>query len=144
VLRFDKPLLTRLVRQGELGHEAAETYLVDALYERARIIGDRYLEAVTPLDHFSIDQHQLCAVDMSVYHGLVTSGLVQVLDAYDDVAFDTLVGKRGRFCVPIHADDQYRIYRLRTLRRNVEHPVMQVHFKGGATPRVLGVIRVEG
>lgn len=142
VLRFDKPLLAALVHVGELGHEAAEAYLVNALYERGRIIGDRYLEAVTPLDHFSIDRHELCGVDMSVYHGLVTSGLVQVLDAYDDVAYDTLVSKRGRFCVPIHADDQYRIYRLRTLRRNVEHPVMQVHFKGGANPRVLGVIRV--
>lgn len=144
VLRFDKPLLRALVKVGELGHRDAEAYLVDALYQRGRIIGHRYLEAVTPLDHFQITRTELCAVDMSVYHGLVTSGLVEVLDEHGEVAFDTLVDDRGRVCIPIHQDDRYRVYRLRTLRRNVRHPVMQVHFKGGQIPRVLGVIRVEG
>lgn len=143
VLRFDKPLLAALVATGELGHADAEAYLVDALYRRARSIGHRYLEAVTPLDHFEISRHELCAVDMSVYHGLVTSGLVQVLDEHDEVAFDTLVGERGRVCIPIHDDDRYRIYRLRTARRHTLHPVLQVHFKGGSKPRVLGVIRIE-
>jgi len=144
VLRFDKPLLRAIVAVGQLDDAAAEAYLVDALYERARIIGERYLEAVTPLDHFRITNDELCAVDLSVYHGLVTSGLVEVLDEYDEVAFDTLVDKRGRVCIPIHEDDRYRIYRLRILRRHVRHPVMQVHFKSGEKPRVLGLIRVEG
>src|SRR5690606_37974255 len=144
VLRFDKPLLRALVKVGELGHRDAEEYLTNALYRRARIIGQRYLESVTPLDHFHVTKHELCAVDLSVYHGLVTSGLVEVLDEAGDVAFDTLVDERGRVCIPIHQDDRYRIYRLRTLRRSVRHPIMQVHFKGGEAPRVLGVIRVEG
>ena len=144
VLRFDKPLLRALVAVGQLGHADADAYLVNALYDRGRVIGHRYLESVTPLDHFQISRNELCAVDMSVYHGLVTSGLVEVLDEHGDVAFDTLVGERGRVCVPIHDDDRYRIYRLRMLRRNVQHPIMQVHFKGGDKPRVLGVIRVEG
>lgn len=144
VLRFDKPLLRALVETGELESRDAEAYLVDALYKRGRIVGDTYLEAVTPLDNFSIENHQLCAVDLSVYHGLVTSGLVEVLDRHNAVAYDTLVGPHGRVCIPIHDDDSYRIYRLRMRRRNAEHPVMQVHFKGGRQARVLGVIRVEG
>jgi hypothetical protein len=143
VLRFDKTLLTALVSTGELAHPAAERYLVDTLYERGRIIGDAYLGAVTPLDHFSISSHELCAVDLSVAHGLVTSGLVEVLDDRGDSAFDSLVDERGRVCIPLHADDSYRIYRLRVRRRSETRPAMQVHFKGGAEPRILGVVRVE-
>jgi len=144
VLRFDRPLLEALVKTGELGHADAERYLVDALYQRARIVGERYLEAVTPLDHFSIDEEQLCAVDLSVHHRIVTSGLVEVLDDTGEVAYDILVGRGGRVCIPIHADDKYRFYRVRIRRRNQELPVMQVHFKGGDDPRVLGIIRSEG
>ncbi len=143
VLRFDKRLLRALVRTGQLDDPAAEQYLVHTLYERGRIIGHRYLEAVTPLDHFTVERERLCAVDLSVYHGLVTSGLVEVLDADDEVAYDVLVGPHGRVCIPIHADSDYRVYRLRIRRRSREHPVMQVHFKGGKQPRVLGVIRTE-
>lgn len=144
VMRFDKPMLEAIVKTGELGDADAETYLVDALYERARIVGERYLEAVTPLDHFSIDKDKLCAVDLSVYHRIVTSGLVEILDEKDEVAYDVLVGQRGRVCIPIHDDDEYRLYRLRVHRRAKEHPVMQVHFRGGAEPRVLGIVRTEG
>lgn len=143
VLRFDKRLLAAIVETGELGSREAERYLVDTLYERARIVGRRYFEAVTPLDHFSIRPHELCAVDLSVYHGLVTSGLVEVLDRTGEVAYDVLVDPAGRVCVPIHDDDEYRIYRLRVRRRSQELPVMQVHFKGGTSPRLLGVVRTE-
>jgi hypothetical protein len=78
-----------------------------------------------------------------VYHGLVTSGLVEVLDGHNEVAFDQLVGQQGRICIPIHDDDEYRMYRLRIRRRTDSLPVMQVHFKGGAKPRLLGIVRVE-
>ena len=144
VMRFSRRLLRALVETGELEHERAEQYLTDTLYERRRIIGQTYLEAVSPLDHFEIDREKLCATDLSVYHGLVTSGLVEALDATDEVRFHTLVDpKNGRVCLPIHGDDDYRIYRLRVRRRSEEKPVLQVHFKGGAHPRVLGIVRVE-
>lgn len=142
-MRFTREMLRAIVATGQLQHEQAERYLTDVLYERRNIIGLRYLEAVTPLDHFSIDHEQLCAVDLSVYYGLVTAGLVEVLDENDEVVFDRLVGTDARFCVPIYPDDAYRIYRMRIRRRHEEKPVLQVHFKGGDRPRILGVIRTE-
>jgi hypothetical protein len=143
IMKFDRPLLDALVATGELGHPQAEEYLAKALYQRARVIGLRYLEAVTPLDHFSIDPRKLCAVDLSVHHGLVTSGLVEVLDGQGEVVFDQLVGSNGRVCIPIHGDEDYRVYRLRVRRRAEEMPVMQIHFKGGPKARLLGIVRVE-
>ena len=144
VMRFSKPLLRALVTTGQLEHESAERYLTDTLYERRRIIGETYFEAVSPLDHFEIDRQNLCAIDLSVYYGLVTSGLVEALDDKNQVRFDTLVNpSNGRVCLPIHDDDEYRIYRLRVRRRSEEKPIMQVHFKGGERPRVLGIVRVE-
>jgi hypothetical protein len=131
------------VREANLTEPAAAAYLVDALYQRRQIIGATYLERVSPLDHFSIDQKRLCAVDLSVYHGIVTSGLVEALDDHDEVRYDTLVGPRGRVCLPIFEDDDYRVYRLRTRRRALVSPTLQVHFKGGALPRILGIVRLE-
>jgi len=143
ILRFTRRHLSAIVREGRLSQPAAADYLVDALYRRREIIGATYLERVSPLDHFSIDQQRLCAVDLSVYHGIVTSSLVEALDAEDEVRYDTLVDPRGRVCLPIFDDDEYRIYRLRTRRRAQTSPVMQIHFKGGDVPRILGIVRLE-
>jgi hypothetical protein len=143
LMRFTPRMLRAIVATGELGRDDAERYLTQVLYERRSIIGRKYLEAVTPLDHFTIDRDELCAVDLSVWYGLVASGLVEVLDSNDDVAFDRLVGSNGRLCVPIHRDDDYRIYRLRIRRRGDVKPVLQVHFKGGDRPRILGIVRQD-
>lgn len=143
VMRFDRELLRAIVAEGQLSQPDAEKYLVDVLYQRARIIGETYLEALTPLDWFTIDPRNLCATDLSVYYGLVTGGLVEVLDEKDDVAFDRLVDERGRICIPIHDDDEYRIYRLRVRRRAEVKPVLEVHFKGGPEARILGLVRKE-
>lgn len=143
ILRFTREQLAAVVNEARLSHPAAAAYLVDALYQRREIIGATYLERLSPLDHFSIDSDRLCAVDLSVYHGIVTSGLVEALDDHDEVRYDTLVGPRGRVCLPIFDDDEYRIYRLRTRRRAQTAPVLQVHFKGGTAPRILGVVRLE-
>jgi hypothetical protein len=78
-----------------------------------------------------------------VYYQLVTAGLVEVLNANGEVVFDELVAVDGQICIPIHPDDDYRIYRLRTRRRSEIRPAMQVHFKGGDRPRLLGIIREE-
>lgn len=143
IMRFDRDVLRAVVAEGRLSHPDAAEYLVNALYERRRIIGESYLERLSPLDWFTIDSRELCATDLSVYYGLVTGGLLEVLDAEDEVAFDRLVGPRGRICIPIHDDDRYRIYRLRIRRRAEVKPVLQVHFKGGQRARVLGLVRKE-
>lgn len=143
ILRFTRQHLEAVVREAQLTQPKAAEYLAEALYRRRAIIGRTYLSRVSPLDNFSIDSHQLCAVDLSVAYGLVTSGLVEALDAHDKVRYDVLVGRDGRVCLPIFDDDEYRVYRLRTRRRGDTQPVMQIHFKGGRHPRILGIVRLE-
>ena len=143
IMRFDRPMLKALVAEGQLSEPNAASYVVETLYERRRIIGKVFLEAVTPLDHFQISERELCMVDLSVKHGLVSSGLVEVLDEQDQVVFDNLVDRRGRLCIPIPATDDYSVYRLRVRRRGKSKPIMQVHFKGGPRARLLGIVRHE-
>ncbi len=143
ILRFDRKMLRAIVEEGQLSHPEAEDYLIDALYRRREIVGRAYVQTLTALDHFSMRPGQLCAIDLSVYHQLVTSGLVEVLNDQDEVVWDGLVDLRGHICIPTPEDEGYHFYRLRTRRRLHTTPVMQVHFKTGKTPRVLGVVRIE-
>jgi len=143
VMRFDRPLLRRIVQEGQLSHPQAIEYLTDTLFERRTRIGKAYFQRVTPLDYFRIDARELCAVDLSVRYGLVTSGLVQVLDAHGTPVFSQLVDANGNVCVPLRQDSEYRIYRLRIARGTTEHPAMRVHFKGGKHARILGIERLE-
>src|SRR5690606_24492724 len=116
VMRFDRPLLRRIVQEGRLSHPQAVEYLTDTLFERRTRIGKAYFGAVTSLDYFRIDARALCAVDLSVRYALVTSGLVQVLDEHGTPVFSQLVDSDGNICVPLPPDSQYRIYRLRVAR----------------------------
>jgi hypothetical protein len=143
VMRFTRPMLEAVVREGQLSHPEAERYLVDVLDERRRIVGRTYLEAVSPLDYFHFESGRLCGVDLSVHHGLVAGGLVEALDDEDNVVYDRLVAADGRFCLPVPLDEDYRLVRLRVRRGFVEKPVVQVHFKGGRAARVLGIVRLE-
>lgn len=143
VLRFDRPLLEAVVRAGQLSHPEAERYLVETLYRRGRLTAHSYVQPLTALDYFTISRRALCAIDLSVMYGLVTSGLVEVLDATDQVVWKRVVDAQGHVCIPMADDDRYRIYRLRTRRRMERTPVMQVHFKGGPNARLLGIIRAE-
>jgi hypothetical protein len=143
VMRFSRPLLKRIVEEGQLSRPDAAEYLTGVLYERRRRIGETYLERVTPFDQFSIQPSAICAIDLAVRYGIVTGGLVEVLDARDEVRFSQLVDEDGRFCVPIHPDDDYRIYRMRVTRGSTAHPIMRVHFKGGKRARLLGIERLE-
>ncbi len=143
IMRFDKDILTAIVREGQLSEDRAAKYLVDTLYERRSIIGKTYLEKVTPLDDFTIDSHELCAIDLSVHYDIVSAGLLEVLDDKDEVRYDSLVGESGRVCIPIYDDDTYRVYRLRIRRRAATLPPLQIHFKGGNKPRILGIVRLE-
>jgi hypothetical protein len=141
VMRFDRPLLEAIVAQGRLSHPDAASYLVDTLLARQRAIGRAFLEAVTPLDHFTISSAALCMVDLAVRHHLASSGQIerigdrQVLEA-------RLVDARGRLCFSVPRHEGYTVYRLRTRRGADTRPPMEVHFKGGNRPRILGIVRV--
>ena len=143
VMRFDRALIRRLVQEGRLSHPQATEYLTDTLFERRTRIGKAYFNAVTPLDQLRINAEAVCAVDLSVRYGLVTSGLVQVLDAYGKPVFSQLVDADGNICVPLPPDSEYRIYRLRVVRGTTVYPPLRIHFKGGKHARILGVERLE-
>lgn len=143
VMKFDRPLLTRLVQEGQLSHPEAAAYLVDTLLARRDKVGQAYMQTLTALDQFQIDSQQLCMSDLSVAHGLVTASMVELLNERNEVVWDRLVNNNGRLCVPIRSGDDYTIYRLRSRRRLERLPIMQIHFKGGANARILGVVRVE-
>ena len=147
VMRFDRPVLEAIVAQGKLSHSDAAAFLVDALLERRIALGREYLEGVTPLDQVTITPNHICAVDLGMRFGLATTGVVERLDPHDAVIDEHTVAPDGAVCLPIlphgRPDDDYRIDRLRVRRGRDRKPVMQLHYKPGETPRVLGVVRVE-
>jgi hypothetical protein len=143
VMRFDRPILEAIVKDGRLGDADAAAYLVNTLLARRNKIGAAYLEALTPLDDFRIEGAKLCARDLGIVYGLAKQGVVHVLDEYDEVTSEHTVDRKGRVCIPVPNHDRYTVYRLRIVRKKTEKPALQVHFRAGAKARVLGVIRVE-
>ena len=143
VMRFDRPLLEAIVKKGRLSDPEAAAYLVDTLLARRAKIGRAYLEAVTPLDNFTIEPHRLCAVDLGLVYGLAKQGVVEALDESGDVAARYTVAPDGRVCIPVREDGRYAVYRLRIARGKERTPPLQVHWKSGPDRRVLGIIRVE-
>jgi len=155
VLRFDRPLIEALVTEGQFSDPEASAYLVDALVARRDEIGRTWLEAVTPLDYFAMRDGQLCATDVGVQSGIATHGVVERVPRRYRPDFDDRdpeherdveefgVGPDGEVCLSLSPGDGYHIDRLRIRRGTEFKPIMQVHYMGGANPRVLGVIRVE-
>jgi hypothetical protein len=143
VMRFDRPLLAAVVAEGRFSDPEAAAYVVDVLLARRDAVGRAYLEAVTPLDDWSIGAGGLCATDLGVSFGLADVGVVERLDEYDDPMSEHMVDGDGRVCLPIPDGDDYQIYRLRTRRGPEYRPALQVHFKGGERARILGLIRLD-
>ena len=143
IMRFDRPVLDAIIQTGELGDPASEKYLADTLIRRRDLIGRAYIQTVTALDYFKISPQRLCATDLSVRFNLVDFGVVELLDDNDEPTWDRLVASNGDVCIPIPAGEGYHVYRLRTRRRAVSTPVMQIHFRSGKNARVLGVVRIE-
>jgi hypothetical protein len=144
VARFNRSLLEAIVTEGKLSDAGASRYLVDTLVARQRKIAATWLEAVTPLDHFTIDEHSLCATDLGVHHGLASYGsTVSALDGDGFVRARFTEDREGHVCLPIPPNDQYTVYRLRIERGHEQKPPMQIHFKGGSRPHILGIVRVE-
>lgn len=155
VMKFDRPLIEAIVGAGNLTDPQAAAYLVDALVGRQQKIGQAWLEAVTPLDYFTMKEGSLCAIDLGVRFGLAVDGVVERLPedywpVFDDdkpeqerKVEEFRVAKDGTVCMPTSEHDDYTVDRLRIRRGKSFKPVMQVHYKAGETPRLLGIIRVE-
>ncbi|MBW2457912.1 MAG: hypothetical protein JRI68_25630 [Deltaproteobacteria bacterium] len=135
-------MLKAIVEQAQFSERGAAAYLVDTLMKRRRKIGEVYLEALSPLDYFTIEQGKLCGIDLGIHYRLAAHGVVERL-AGDEIVDTVTCPRRGRFCMPLPETDRYGIYRLRVRRGDDTRPVMQVHLKGGPRPRVLGIVRVE-
>ena len=143
VMRFDRPILEAIVKKGRLSDPQAEAYLIDTLLARRNEIGRAYLEALTPLDDFTLAQGSLCAVDLGVAYGLARHGVVEALTANGEVAGRYTVDRDGRICIPVREHGRYAVYRLRMTRGKTQLSPMQVHFKSGPGRRILGLIRQE-
>ncbi|MBW1878426.1 MAG: hypothetical protein JRJ84_08700, partial [Deltaproteobacteria bacterium] len=155
VMRFDRPMVEAIVHEGQITNPDAEVWLVDALMGRREKIGHAWMEAVTPLDALRMTDEGLCGVDLGVFYGLATDGVVERLPPKyrpdEDRRFEMRdrgveqfrVAEDGSVCLPIPEDEAYTVDRLRIRRGSEFKPVMQVHYKGGEEPRILGIIRKE-
>jgi hypothetical protein len=140
VMRFDEPMLRAIVAEGALSEPGAAPYLVKTLVERRNAIGRAYLETVSPLDDFAVGAFGLCMTDLGVRFGLATHGFVERLDGRR-VVEQRAVAEGGRVCLTLPSDEGYTVYRLRVRRGTGERPPFELHLKGGAHPRILGVVR---
>jgi hypothetical protein len=143
VMRFDRPLLEAIVAQGRLSDPSAAAYLVDTLLARRDAIGKAFLDAVTPLDDFRLGAGAFCTTDLATRYRLAARGTVEWLQGSRVVA-RAEEQPNGRVCVALPHHERYTIYRLRVRRGNSVRPPMEVHFKGGPRPRILGILRVAG
>jgi hypothetical protein len=154
VMRFDRDAIEAVVSEGAFSDDDAADFLVEALLERQRRIGETWLEAVSPIDAFRVVGRDLCAVDLGVYYGIADIGVVERLSDDFDPIFDAEDGNAernveeypvdegGALCLPL-GDEDYGVARLRVRRGPEFRPVMQVHYAGGDAPRILGIVRVE-
>ena len=141
VMRFDRPLVEALVATGQLSDPRAAAFLTNALMVRRQKIGSAYIEAVTPLDDFRIEQGRLCAVDLGTRFDLAHGGVVERIDERGKVVESAAIGQDGRVCLaPLPMGYVALRLRLRRSPGDVRRP-MQVHVKDAS--RVLGILRIE-
>ena len=141
VMRFDRPLLEAIVAQGRLSEPRAASYLVDTLLARRDAIGREFLDAVTPLDDFSLEHGALCMTDLAVYYRLAKPGVIEWLNG-SRVLATRVESAGGRICTKLKATDAYTVFRLRVRRGDAPRPPIELHFKAGSQARLLGVLRV--
>jgi hypothetical protein len=141
VMRYRREHLVAAVDEGRFSEPGAATYLVDTLERRRDAIGRVWLEGLTALDAFAIQPGFICATDLGVQHGVATRGVVERLDDDGSVAERAAVSRDGRVCVAAPVADEYAVVRLRIRRGDVEKPALEVHVRGGASPRILGIVR---
>ncbi len=141
VMRFNRAMLKAIVDEAQLSDAAAAGYLVDTLLARQRAIGRAYLEAVSSLDDFAITPERLCMTDLGVRYGFARRGIVEWLSGDKVIATQATDGA-GRICIRTPTNDDYKVFRVRTRRGANPRPAMELHIKGGAKARILGIVRV--
>lgn len=135
VMQFDRPMLEAIVKTGELGDPAAEQYLVDTLLARRDAIGRAFLDGVTPLDAIAFQGGSLCGVDLARHHGIAKDGELEIDGTRAPIAAD------GSVCAAVPLSPGYHLAKVRIRRADHTTPVLEVHYTGGATPRVIGLVR---
>jgi hypothetical protein len=142
VMRFDRPLLDAIVGEANMSDQTAATYLVNTLLARRDVIGKVYIESASSLDEFELSASSLCMTDLSMRYGFARGGSVEWLSG-SDVRFSRPLSPHGRLCVPVPRSDAYTVFRMRVRRGTHDtRPPMELHFKAGDRPRVLGIVRV--
>jgi hypothetical protein len=141
VMRFDRATLAAIVGEGKFSDPEAAAYVVETLYARRTAIGRAYLEAVSPLDEWTVGSSGICAIDLGVFYGLATGGSVERLQG-SRVVDSRSVDSAGRVCLPLPASETYTVYRLRVRRGSARRPPLEVHLIGGQSPRVVGIERI--
>jgi hypothetical protein len=140
VMRFTRKHVEAAVATGKLSDPAASRYLVDTIMARQRLIGLAYMTDITAFDRFDVSDRGLCMIDLSVLHGLATGGVAERVED-GDVIETSPVGKRGEVCLSGPGESSYARYRLQMRRDGDVLDPIEVHVRGGAKPRVIGVIR---
>ena len=79
--------------------------------------------------------------DLAVHYGFVQPSIVEWLKG-SEVQAVRRTDARGRVCVRLSTGDEYTVFRMRVRRGEAKRPPLEVHFKAGETPRILGIVRV--
>jgi len=141
VMAFDRAMVEAVVDAAEISNPEAANYLVEVLWARRARIGARYFTGVSPLDWFEFSGRNLCMTDLALHYGVAYGGELQQLDDEGEPYREVSLRRDGRGCLPTAADDEYRVLRVRIARNRRIEPAVHVHYKGGARPRILGVVR---
>jgi hypothetical protein len=104
-------------------------------------VGRAYLDAVSPLDDFALTSERLCMTDLAVQYGFAKPSTVEWLKG-SDVRAARRTDARGRVCVKLSTGEDYTVFRMRVRRGEARRPPLELHFKAGQRPRILGIIRV--
>ena len=135
VMRFDRPMLEAIVATGDVGDAAASAYLVDTLLARREAIGRAFLDGVTPLDELTLVGATLCGVDLARRYGVARDGTLNHDGVRDPIAAD------GRVCMAINTEPGYHVARVAISRHGHTTPALEIHYVGGPSPHVVGLVR---
>ncbi|MEJ7598991.1 MAG: hypothetical protein WKG01_13870 [Kofleriaceae bacterium] len=135
VMRFTRAQLEAIVATGQLTDPAAATYLVDTLLARRDVIGRAYLDTVTPLENIVLAPNRLCAVDLARKTRIAGDGDLVVAGQRHAIAAD------GTVCIPLATAPGYHVVEAQIARRTHTTPALEIHYIGGATPHVVGLVR---
>ncbi|MEO8701302.1 MAG: hypothetical protein ABI867_14735 [Kofleriaceae bacterium] len=140
IMRFERTHLEAVVAESKLSDPAAGAFLVETLWQRRLKVGATYLDRVTPFDQLAIEGTRLCGTDLSLRYGVATTGTVEARDG-DNAAFSYPANAAHRTCIPLATDGSYHILRVQIRRGETYTPTAEIHYRSGAAPRILGVVR---